>query len=53
MDDYILTKQLALQGVLTYCTTRTLPYYLYADECALLVLTAPMTCAHFFPFCIP
>ena len=36
-------KKLATQGILTYCTTRTLPYHLYADECELLVLTAPLT----------
>ena len=34
---------LAMQGILTYCTTRTLPYHLYADECELFVLTAPLT----------
>ena len=36
-------KKLAAQGILTYCTTRTLPYHLYADECELFVLTAPLT----------
>ena len=36
-------KKLAAQGFLTYCTTRTLPYHLYADECELLVLTALLT----------
>ena len=35
-------KVLASQGILTYCTMRTLPYQLYADECALFVLTAPL-----------
>ncbi len=34
---------LAAQGILTYCATRSLPYHLYADECALLVLAAPLT----------
>ncbi len=34
---------LATQGILTYCTTRTLTYYLYADACELLVLTTPLT----------
>ncbi len=33
---------LATQGILTYCTTRTLTYHLYADACELLVLTAPL-----------
>ena len=35
-------KKLAVQGVLTYCTTRTLPYHLYADECELLVFGASL-----------
>ena len=34
---------LAAQGILTYCTTRTLPYHPYADECELLVLPALLT----------
>ncbi len=38
-------KKLATQGILTYCATRTLPYHLYANECELLVLTAPLTSA--------
>ena len=33
---------LAAQGVLTYCTNRTLPYHLYADGSGLLVLAAPL-----------
>ena len=33
---------LASQGVLTYCTNRTLPYHLYADGSGLLVLAAPL-----------
>ena len=40
-------KKLAPQGILTYCATRTLPYRLYADECELLVLAAPLTSASF------
>ncbi len=36
---------LAMQGILTYCATRTLTYHLYADACELLVLTAPLTSA--------
>ncbi len=36
-------KKLAAQGIFTYCATRTLPYHLYADECELLVLSAPLT----------
>ena len=36
-------KKLAFQGVLTYCTTRTLPYHLYADECELLVFGVSLT----------
>ena len=36
---------LAPQG-LTYYTTRTLPYYLYADECELFVLPPSLTSAH-------
>lgn len=36
---------LAPQSILTYCTTRTLPYYLYADECELFVLPPPLTSA--------
>jgi len=38
-------KKLAAQGILTYIAIRTLPYHLYADECGLLVLTAPLTSA--------
>ena len=34
---------LAAQGILTYGTTPTLPYHLYADEWELLVLPAPLT----------
>jgi len=36
-------KKLAAQGILTYITIRTLPYHLYADECGLLALAAPLT----------
>jgi len=43
LDNDILYKKLALQGILTYCATRPLPYHLYADEGALLVLPAPLT----------
>ncbi len=35
----------ATQGILTYCTNRTLPYHLYADESGLLVLAALLTSA--------
>jgi len=34
---------LAAQGILTYCVTRPLPYHLYADESALLVLPTFVT----------
>ena len=36
-------KKLAAQGILTYCATRPLPYHLYADEGALLVLPTLVT----------
>jgi len=36
---------LAAQGILTYCVTRPLPYHLYADEGALLVLPTFVTSA--------
>jgi len=36
-------KALAVQGVLTYCTTRLLPYHLYADGVELFVFGAPLT----------
>ena len=36
---------LAAQGILTYCATRPLPYHLYADEGALLVLPTLVTSA--------
>ena len=36
-------KQLATQGILTYCTTRSLPYHLYADGSELFVLMALVT----------
>jgi len=36
---------LAAQGILTYCATRPLPYHLYADEGALLVLPTFVTSA--------
>ena len=36
-------KKLATQGILTYCTTRTLPYHLYADGFELLVFGASLT----------
>ena len=38
-------KLLAAQGILTYCITPTLPYYLYADEWELFVLAASLTSA--------
>jgi len=41
----VVEKVLATQGILTYCTTPTLPYHLYADEWELLVLTAFVTSA--------
>ena len=40
-----IRKMLALQGILTYCAIRPLPYHLYADEGGLLVLSAPLTSA--------
>ena len=33
---------LATQDILTYCTTRLLPYYLYADEGELFVFDASL-----------
>jgi len=36
-------KNLAVQGILTYYTTRLLPYHLYADEGELLVFGASLT----------
>ena len=36
-------KNLAAQDILTYCTTRILPYHLYADGFELFVLTALLT----------
>ena len=36
-------KKLAAQGFLTYCTTRSLPYHLYADGSELFVLMALVT----------
>ena len=36
-------KKLAAQGFLTYCTTRSLPYHLYADGSELFVLVALVT----------
>ena len=38
-------KKLATQDILTYCTTRTLPYHLYADGFELFVFGAPLTSA--------
>ena len=44
VTDEVLQK-LAKQGLLTYCTTRSLPYHLYADGSELFVLTALVTSA--------
>ncbi len=38
-------RGLALQGILTYCANRVLPYSMYADGRGLLVFGAPLTSA--------
>ena len=38
-------KLLATQDILTYCTTRSLPYHLYADGSELFVFGASLTAA--------
>ena len=38
-------KTLATQDILTYCTTHSLPYHLYADGSELFVFGASLTSA--------